>query len=105
MRRQPTISWQQVRQLAERWEWQDPRTGATVTGHNPPKGAKHTRRKPFYIKYVTKAGVLEQGIVTCLKVTSLVRHQRMVRFEASGAIRIVSDLLICEIDGFRVVAG
>lgn len=104
-RKQPQISWQQLRNLTERWEWDDPRTGVHVTGFNPPAQARNKRQKPFYIKYVTKKGVLEEGEVICLKVVSLQRHQRMIKFVASNQVRIVNDILIIEVDGFRVIAG
>lgn len=104
-RKQPTISWQQLRVVMEQWQWQDPKTGVTVTGYNPPEKAKGKRQKPFYLKYVTKKGVLEEGECICLKVTSLQRHQRMVQFVASRQIRIVCDILIVEVNGLRVVAG
>ena len=108
MRNTPSISWQQIRTLAERWDWNvTDRQGraTTATGHNPPKGAKGKRQHPYFIKYITKNGHVEQGMVITCKVTSTARHQRMVKFVESGQVRIVNDLLVMQIDGFRVVAG
>ena len=54
------------------------------------------------MKYVTGRGVLEQGEVVTLKV-DLRRHQRMVKFVASGECRWIRDYLIIEVDGMRIV--
>lgn len=106
------MSWQDIRRETERFAWTDQRTGARVTGFNPPKGAKDVRRVPFFIRYVTKDGRMEQGEVTCIKVFNQLAqgasrgiHQRLIRFEASGQIRRICDILVCEVNGFRVIAG
>lgn len=100
--RTPTISFQQLRNVCERWTWRDPRTGVTVTGYNPPPDAADRRQKPFYVRYVTGKGHLEQGEVICLKVFPEL-HQRMVKFTASGEVRRLRDYLIISVDGLRVV--
>jgi hypothetical protein len=101
-RTQPAISFQAVRNLTEKFSWRDPKTGARVTGFNPPADAKEKQQVPYFVKYVTGRGVLEQGEVITLKV-DLRRHQRKVKFINSNQIRILRDYLIIEIDGFRVV--
>ena len=99
---QPTISWTELRNHCEQWEWTDRKTGVKVTGYNPPKDAKDKRQKPFYIKYLTGEGRGEQGEVICLKVFPR-RHQRMVKFLASNEVRIIRDYLVKEVNGMRVV--
>lgn len=99
---QPTISFQELRNFTEKWTWKDPRTGLQVNGFNPPKEAKGKRQVPYYVKYITGKGNLEQGEVITLKVDPR-RHQRKVMFVASGAIRILRDYLIIEVDGMRVI--
>lgn len=101
-RRQPTISFQQIRNLTERFSWRDPKTGVRVTGFNPPADAKEKQQVPYFVKYVTGRGVLEQGEVITIKV-DLRRHQRKVKFTVSNEIRVLRDYLIIEIDGFRVL--
>ena len=101
-RTQPTISFQAVRNLTEKFSWRDPKTGSRVMGFNPPADAKEKQQVPYFVKYVTGRGVLEQGEVITLKV-DLRRHQRKVKFINSNQIRILRDYLIIEIDGFRVV--
>lgn len=99
---QPTISFQQLRNLTEKWTWKDPATGLQVVGYNPPENAKDKQQKPYFVKYVTGSGALEQGEVITLKV-DLRRHQRMVKFVASGECRWIRDYLIVEVDGMRIV--
>lgn len=101
-RRQPTISFQQIRNLTERFSWRDPKTGVRVTGFNPPADAKEKQQVPYFVKYVTGRGVLEQGEVITLSVDTK-RHHRRVKFINSNEIRILRDYLIIEIDGFRVL--
>lgn len=101
-RRQPTISFQELRNLTEKWMWKDPKTGLQVTGYNPPDNADGKRQKPYFVKYVTGSGVLEQGEVITLKV-DLRRHQRMVKFLESGECRWIRDYLIIEVDGMRII--
>lgn len=97
----PTISFQSLRNICERWQWRDP-SGILVTGYNPPADATDRHQKPFYVKYVTGRGHLEQGEVICLKVDTR-RHQRKVKFTASNEIRVLRDYLIISVDGLRVV--
>lgn len=98
--RQPQISFQQLRNLTEQWQWRDS-TGATRTGFNPPADAKDKRQKPYYVRYVTSKGIVEEGEVITLKVFPRL-HQRMIRFN-SGQVRRIRDYLIIEVDGMRVV--
>lgn len=102
--RQPTISFQQIRHLTEKYSWRDPRTGVRVTGFNAPEKAQEKQQVPYFVRYVTGKGHLEQGEVVTLKVDTR-RHQRKVRFTASNEIRVLRDYLIIEIDGFRVVTN
>jgi len=102
--RQPTISFQQIRHLTEKFSWRDPKTGVRVTGFNPPADALERQQVPYFVKYVTGKGHLEHGEVVTIKVDTR-RHQRKVRFTASNEIRILRDYLIIEIDGFRVVTN
>ena len=97
--KQPTISYQSLRNVCEKWTWLDPHTGTQTTGYNPPPDAKDKRQKPFFIRYITSRGVTEQGEVICLKVNT---HQRMVKFTASNQCRWVRDYLVIEVDGMRV---
>ena len=99
---QQTISWQQIRALTEVWTWRDARTGAEVSGFNPPQGAKEVRQKPYYMRAITGKGELIEGMVITLKVYTR-EHQRMVKFCESNQIRRIRDYLIIEIDGKRVV--
>ena len=98
----PSQSWTEIRTLTEKFEWTDTRTGIRVTGMNPPHGAKDVKRKPFYIRYITGKGIVEEGVVTCIRVDPY-RHMRRVRYEQSREIRWVRDYLIIEIDGIRIV--
>ena len=99
---QPTISFQQIRNLTEKWTWID-KSGVKTNGFNVPDYARSSARQmPYYVKYVTGKGVLEQGEVITLKVDTR-RHQRKVKFIKSNEIRIIRDYLIVEIDGFRVI--
>ena len=100
--KQPTISFQSLRNICEQWTWRDPRTGVQVTGFNPPKDARQKQQKPFYIRYITSRGIVEQGEVICLKV-DLLRHQRMVKYTSSGQCRWVRDYLVISVDGMRVL--
>lgn len=101
--RRPSVSFQQIRNLCERWSWADPTTGVRVTGFNVPEEARKTARQvPFYVRYVTGKGRYEHGEVISLKVNTR-SHQRLVKFTASGECRWLRDYLIIEIDGYRVV--
>lgn len=100
----PTRSWNEVRDLTEKFEWKDAKTGVTVRGFNPPGGkdGKGVSRVPFHIRYVTGKGVCESGFCICLKVYPELK-QRMIQFVESKQIRRVRDYLIMEIDGIRIV--
>lgn len=100
--RQPTQSFQNLRDYTERWIWTDSRTGREVTGYNVPKDARNIRQKPFHIRFVTKGGVLEEGNVICLKVNRRT-HERLIKFVASAEIRKVYDYLVIEVDGTRFI--
>lgn len=99
--KQPVRSWFEIRNYAERWQWQDPRTGVMVTGFNAPKGAKKKAQVPYYLRCATLSGDLIEGRCITLKVLPL--HQRMVKFVDSGEIRRICDYLIISIDGIRFV--
>ena len=100
----PTMSWEAIRTLTEKFTWRDPKTGVQVTGFNPPGGkdAKGVSRVPYHLRYVTGKGCVEEGFCICLKVYPDLR-QRMVQFVESKQIRRVRDYLIIEIDGIRIV--
>lgn len=106
----PTMSWEAIRTLTERFTWRDPKSGVQVTGFNPPGGAdaKGVDRVPYHIRYVTGKGVCESGTVVTIKVFPRLK-QRMVMFVGpdgkggSRQIRRVRDYLIMEIDGIRIV--
>ena len=102
--KKPTQSWNEVRNLTEKFEWRDPRTGITTRGYNPPGGkdGRGVKRVPFHIRYITGKGCVEEGFCICLKVYPELR-QRMVQFVESKQIRRVRDYLIIEIDGIRIV--
>lgn len=109
-RRQPTMNWQDIRVLLEKFSWIDPRSGVKVTGFNPPQGAKDVRRKRAFVRYLTLDGRVEEGIVECHKVflengkNGHGCHQRLLLWPESGQFRRVCDLLIMEIDGIRIIA-
>ena len=100
--KQPTISWQSLRNYMEQWIWTDPKTGVKVTGGNPPDKAKDKTQKPFYFRAITIKGEVIAGEAICLKVY-LQQHQRMVKFTQSGEIRRIRDYLVMEVNGLRVV--
>lgn len=98
------MSWTQLRNVCEVFEWKDPKTGVKVRGHNPPGGkdGKGVCRVPFHLRYVTGKGVCESGMVVTLKVYPELR-QRMVQFVESKQIRRVRDYLVIEVNGVRVI--
>lgn len=101
--RQPTISFQHIRNLCEKWSWIVPGTALRTVGFNVPPEAQSTARQvPFFVKYVTGQGIYEQGEVISLKVNTRT-HQRLVKFTASNECRWLRDYLIIEIDGIRVI--
>jgi hypothetical protein len=99
---QPTISSQALRNVTEKWQWRDRKSGVMVTGYNPPADALEKTQKPYYIRYITSKGVTEQGEVITLKV-NLEKMQRLVKFTASNQCRWVRDYLVIEVDGMRVI--
>lgn len=102
MKNQPRQSWQNIRNYTEKFSWIDPRSGIRTTGFSPPSNAKGLQRIPFFIRYVTLSGKVEQGDCVTLSL-NLARHQRMVQFVQSGEIRWVNDNLVIEVDGVRFV--
>ena len=100
----PTMSWEAIRTLTEKFTWRDQKTGVQVTGFNPPGGkdAKGVSRVPYHLRYVTGKGVCESGTVVTIKVFPRLK-QRMIQFVESKQIRRVRDYLIIEIDGIRIV--
>ena len=103
-KQRPIKSWTEVRDLTEKFEWRDKRTGVITRGYNPPGGSDGAGviRVPFHIKYITGKGHVEQGFCTCLKVYPSLR-QRMIQYVESKQIRRIRDYLIMEIDGIRIV--
>ncbi len=100
----PTLSWHHIRNYCEKFRWRDPRSHLLTEGYNPPKSVpeKEIERVPFYIKFITGKGKVEEGYCICLKVVRK-RHQRMVQFVESKEIRWVRDYLVMEINGTRFV--
>lgn len=95
-------SYTSLRAFCEKWQWIDPRTGQQVTGYVHPQTARKVERAPFYIKFLTKTGHIDEGRCVCLSVDTD-RHQRKVQFVASGDIRVVNDILVLEVDGTRFI--
>lgn len=100
--KQPQQSFQSLRNYTEKFSWIEARTGLRTTGYNPPKGAQEVQRVPFFVRFVTQGGRLEEGNVFCLKVNRR-RHQRMIQFVESQEIRILCDYLVIEVDGIRIL--
>ena len=98
----PTQSYTNLRAYTEKWSWIDPRSNARVTGYVHPQTAREVQRVPFYLKAVTKTGHVVQGNCVTLSV-DVTRHQRKVQFVESGAIRVVNDILVLEVDGTRFI--
>lgn len=98
----PTQSYTELRRFTEKWQWTDPRSHQRVTGYVHPQTATHIERLPFYIKFLTKTGHVDEGRCVCLSVDTL-RHQRKVQFVESGEIRVVNDILVIEVDGTRFI--
>lgn len=93
------LSYTLIRMYAENFEYTD-KKGVRKKGFNPPPDATDVKRVPFYIKYITKDGVVEEGTVECISVDSA-RKQRKIRYIESGEIRVVRDYLVVEIDGVK----
>lgn len=97
----PTVSYTLLRNYTELFQWTDIRTGLIRKGFNPPKeGVKDVQRVPFFIRYITSKGKIEEGNVICISVDTS-RQQRKIKFVDSGEIRIVYDYLIVEVDGTK----
>ena len=99
----PTLSYTLLRNYTEQFQWIDPVTKQQRKGFNPPAGAQQVERVPFYIKFVTSTGKVEDGTVVCISVGPQ-RQQRKIKFIPSGEIRIVYDYLVLEVDGTRFVS-
>lgn len=102
MNNKPTQSYTELRRYMEKWQWTDPRTGQTAVGYVHPETARNVERYPFFIKFLTKTGHVDQGQCVCLSVDTD-RHQRKVQFVDSKQIRVVNDILVIEVDGTRFI--
>lgn len=102
MNSRPQQSYTNLRQYTEKWQWIDPRSHQLVTGYVHPQSATKVERYPFYIKFLTKTGHIDEGNCICLSVNTLT-HQRRVQFLASKDIRWVNDILVLEVDGTRFI--
>lgn len=98
----PTQSYTNLRAYTEKWQWLDPLTGQRKVGYTPPPTVLRPERVPFYIRFLTKTGHVDEGTCTCLSV-DIHRHQRKVQFTESKQIRIVNDILVLEVDGTRFI--
>ena len=98
----PRQSYQNLRAYCEKWQWTDSRTGQQVTGYVHPQTARNVKRKPFFIRFLTKTGHVDEGNCVCLSV-DILKHQRKVQFVESGEIRVVNDILVLEVDGTRFI--
>lgn len=102
MNRRPTQSYTNLRAYCEKWQWLDPLTGQRKVGYVHPQTARDVQRVPFYIKFLTKTGHVDEGTCVCTSVNTD-RHQRRVRFVDSGETRVVNDILVLEVDGTRFI--
>lgn len=102
MKKNPEMSYTLLRNYTELFQWEDADTHLLRKGHNPPDNAVNKQRVPFYIRYVTSQGRMEEGVVTCISVDSA-RMQRKIKYVASGEIRIAYDYLIVEVDGTKFI--
>lgn len=93
------LSYSLIRMYAENFEYTD-KNGIRKKSFNPPADAVDVKRVPFYIKYITGEGVVEEGMVECISVDAF-RKQRTIRYLKSGEIRVVRDYLVVEIDGVK----
>lgn len=100
---QPTLPVERVRNVCELYQWET-KYGQMTRGFVPPKDAKKLSRVPFFIKYVTKSGRLEEGMCVSLKMERR-KGMRMIQYVNSRAIRWIYDILIIEVNGFRVING
>lgn len=95
------VSFQNIRNYAERWEWIDER-GIRQTGTDIPEKARKSKRIPFFIRYITKEGNVEEGTAVTLSVDTR-KRQRKIQFVQSEEIRTVRDYLIIQIDKARFI--
>ena len=102
MNTRPTQSYTNLRAYTEKWSWIDPCSGKRVTGYVHPQNASEVQRVPFYIRFLTKTGHVDEGTCVCLSADTL-RHQRKVQFVESKQIRVVNDILVLEVDGTRFI--
>ena len=102
MNSRPRQSYQNLRAYCEKWQWTDSKTGKQVTGYVHPQTARNVKRKPFFIRFLTKTGHVDEGNCVCLSV-DILKHQRKVQFVESGEIRVVNDILVLEVDGTRFI--
>ncbi len=102
MNKKPTQSYTELRRFCEKWQWTDPRSRHYVTGYVHPQTARDVERVPFFIRFLTKTGHVDEGNCVCLSV-DVMRHQRKVKFVQSGEIRVVNDILVLEVDGTRII--
>ena len=108
MKTQPTTSYLNVREYAERWTWRDRKTNQLMKGHNPPADAVNPERVPFHILAVSESGHRIEGLVTCIKVNTRLQTRLVKWVEDYGDIkrddiRWVFDKFIIEIDGVRFI--
>ena len=98
----PTLSWEQLRNYTEKFSYIDPKTGQRKVSFNPPPNAKQKEQVPYFIRYITSKGVVEEGDVITLRL-NVAKRQRLVKFISSNACRWVRDYLIISVDGVRFV--
>lgn len=102
-KKSPTLSYTLLRNYTEQFQWTDKLTKTLRKGFNPPTDAIDATRVPFYIRYITRDGKVEEGTVTCISVDTQ-RQQRRIKYVKSQEIRTVYDYLILEVDGVRFVS-
>ena len=103
-KQQPQVSYTLLRNYTELFQWKESRTGFVRKGFNPPaEGVPDVTRVPFFIRYITSSGKVEEGTVTCISVQPE-RQQRKIKYVQSGEIRIVYDYLVLEVDGTRFLS-
>lgn len=93
------ISFRLLRKYTEMWSWEDEH-GNKCSGTDVPKGARFVGRVPYFVRYITRNGDVEQGEVVTLSVDTR-RMQRKVQFVKSTEVRIIRDYLIIEVNGIR----
>ena len=91
------LHWSLIRNMTERFTWIDAVDHSVREGFNPPRNALRKERKPYDICFVTSRGRVYRGRVVTMTVYPE-RHQRLVKFLASGEMRPVRDYLIVSVD-------